>query len=126
MTWTTFVKLRGDGNFEDEGLAQPIPIPGRASINKIIRFDWSPEIGGSSFDLKAGNYELRIYGWINDLDQADLEYKASFRIGDKHLTEFNKSIANGLSQSIWLSLDESEIPNQKLTESSVSRLYSKQ
>lgn len=125
MIWTTFVKIGSSGNFEDENLAQPIPIKGQSSVNKIIRFDWSPDLGGQKFDVQTSNYELRIYAWVRDTEKPDLEYKASFAFKDEHYQKFNNSVAANLSLSIWLSLDENEKPNQLVSKNTIDRLYSK-
>jgi hypothetical protein len=124
MTWTTFVKIGSAGNFEDENLAQPIPVEGRSSVNKVIRFDWSPELGGSQFDVKVGNYELRIYGWTNDTEKPDLDYSTSFTLKDEHQHKFKDSVAAKLTTSIWMSLDENEKPNQLVSRNTIGRLYS--
>lgn len=125
MTWTTFVKIGSAGNFEDENLAQPIPVEGRSSVNKVVRFDWSPELGGNQFDLQIGNYELKIYGWTKNTEKPDLEYSTSFTLRDEHHRKFKDSIAANLTASIWMSVDENEKPNQLVSRNTIDRLYSK-
>lgn len=125
MTWTTFVRIGSAGNFEDENLAQPIPVGGRSSVNKVVRFDWSPEVGGNQLDLQVSNYELRIYGWTKDSEKPDLEYNTSFAFRDEHHHKFKDNVAAHLTGSIWIPLDENEKPNQLVSRNTISRLYSK-
>jgi len=124
MAWTTFVKIGSAGNFEDENLAQPISVEGQASVNKIIRFDWVPELSGKAFDVRVDNYEMRIYGWTRDTEKPDLDYKTSFTLKDEHYQQFKDSLAASLSLSIWIPLDENEKPNQLVSKNTVDRLYS--
>ncbi len=125
MAWTTFVRIGSGGSFEDEDLAQPIPVEGRSSVNKIIRFDWSPEEGGKQFDVQASNYELRIYGWTGNTEKPNLEYKTSFTLKQEtHYRLYEKSINTTSSLPIWIPLDENEKPNQVLSANSIDRLYS--
>ncbi|NEQ58695.1 MAG: hypothetical protein F6K53_15340 [Moorea sp. SIO4A1] len=125
MAWTTFVKIESAGNFQDENLAQPIPVQARSSVNKIVRFDWSPELGGKEFDLQVGNYELRIYGWTQNTQKPDLKYMASFNLKDQHYQQYKDNIAANLTESIWVSLDENEKPNQFVSKHTIGVLYSK-
>ncbi|NEO40141.1 MAG: hypothetical protein F6J90_28890 [Moorea sp. SIOASIH] len=125
MAWTTFVKIDSGGNFQDENLAQPIPVHARSSVNKIVRFDWSPELGGKEFDLQVGNYELRIYGWTQNTQKPDLKYMASFNLKDQHYQQYQDNIAANLNESIWVSLDENEKPNQFVSKHTIGVLYSK-
>lgn len=123
MTWTTFVKIGSTGNFEDDNLAQAISVKGLSSVNKVIRFDWSNELGGHPFDVQAGNYELRIYGWTKNTAKPSLKYQTSFTLRDEHYQQFKDSVAANLSRSIWVSLDENEKPNQLISKNTVNRLY---
>jgi hypothetical protein len=124
MTWTTFVKIGSAGNFEDDNLAQPIAVKGLSSINQVIRFDWINELGGNIFDLKAGNYELRIYGWTKNTEKPNLRYKNSFSLKEEDYRIFKDSVAANLSRAIWVSLDENEKPNQLVSRNTIDRLYS--
>lgn len=125
MTWTTFVKIGSAGNFEDDNLAQPIPVKGLSSVNKVIRFDWTYEQAGNhKFDVQAGNYELRIYGWTKNTQKPSLKYKTSFTIKDKDYQIYKDSVSASLSRAIWISLDENEKPNQLVSRNTIDRLYS--
>ncbi len=124
MAWTTFVEIGSSGNFEDKSLALPIPVKGQASVNKIIRFDWITELSGKQFDLQASDYKLKIYLWVKDTEKADLKYEASFNLSDDHYKKYKNSLVNNLTQSIWLSLDENEKPNQLVSGNMIDRLYS--
>ncbi len=125
MTWTTFVKIGSAGNFEDDNLAQPIAVKGLSSINQVIRFDWITELGGKIFDLQAGNYELRIYGWTKNTEKPSLKYKNSFTLKDEDCRTFKDSVTDSsLSKAIWVSLDENEKPNQLVSRNTIDRLYS--
>ncbi len=124
MTWTTFVKIGSAGNFEDDNLAQPIAVKGLSSINQVIRFDWITELGGKIFDLQAGNYELRIYGWTKNTEKPSLKYKNSFTLKEEDYRTFKDSVSANLSRAIWVSLDENEKPNQLVSRNTIDRLYS--
>lgn len=125
MTWTTFARIGSGGVVEDEDLAQPIPVEGRSSVNKIIRFYWTPEEGEKSFEVKPSDYELRIYGWTDGTKKPDLEYSTSFTIKEKtHYEKYKESVAKNASSSIWIPLDENEKPNQVLYENDIKQLYS--
>jgi len=124
MAWTTFVRIGSGGIFEDEDLAQPIPVEGRSSLNKIIRFDWNPEEGGRQFDVQASNYELRIYGWTGDTEKPNLEYKTSFTLKkEPQYKRYEESIIKSTSLPIWIPLNENERPNQVLSANNIDRLY---
>jgi len=122
MTWTTFVKITSVGNFDNDNLAQPIAVKGISSVNKVIRFDWISE-ESNSFEVKAGKYDIIIYGWTKNTKKPSLKHKASLIIEDKHCTTFNDYVAASISRPIWLSLDENEKPNQLLSRSAIERLY---
>jgi hypothetical protein len=126
MAWTTFVKITSESNFADQDLAQPIPIEGRSSVNKIIRFDWSPELGGKPFDIQASKYDIIIYGWTQDAKKPDLKYKVSFSIKKNDHEKYEANIAANQSESIWVSLDENANPNQVASKDSILQLYDKQ
>lgn len=123
MTWTTFVKI-GSAGFEDDNLAQPIAVKGLSSVNQVIRFDWITELGGKPFDVQAGNYELRIYGWTKNTEKPSLEYKNSFTLKEEDCRSLNNSVVANTSRSIWISLNENEKPNQFVSRNTIDRLYS--
>jgi hypothetical protein len=123
MTWTTFVKISSSGDFEDDDLAQPVPLGGRSSTNKIIRFDWNPEFTGEKFDVQVGKYELMLFGWTKDKKQPDLSYTTSFILKDKDYEKYEASIASGSFFSIWLSLEDDERPNTIITKTRVNDFY---
>jgi hypothetical protein len=123
MTWTTFVRISSSGNFQDDNLAQPIPVEGRSSTNKIIRFDWNPEFTGEKFDVQVGKYELMLFGWTKDQKQPDLKYITSFIFKDKDYEKYEASIASGDFFSIWLSLEDDERPNTVITKTRVNDFY---
>lgn len=123
MTWATFVKIIPAG-FEDDSLAQPIAVKGLSSVNKVIRFDWSAELGGRQFEVKPGNYELRIYGWTKNAQKHSLKYTTSFTIKDKDDLNFKHIVAANLTSSIWIPLNENEKPNRFLSRNDIERLYS--
>ncbi|WP_377479468.1 MAG: hypothetical protein P2A85_10440 [Microcoleus anatoxicus] len=122
MTWTTFVKIE-TGGFEDDNLAQPIAIKGLSSVNKVIRFDWITELGGRQFEVKPGNYELRIYGWTKNTQKHSLKFTTSFTIKDEDCQNFRDSVAANLSRSIWIPLNENEKPNRFLSRNDIDRFY---
>jgi hypothetical protein len=125
MAWTTFVRIASGGSFEDENLAQPIPVEGRSSVNKIIRFDWNPEEGGQAFDTQSSVYKLRIYGWLGDTEKPSLEYKKSFTLKkEPHYKIYEESINKNASLPIIIPIDENEKSNQVLLENSIDKLYS--
>jgi len=123
MAWTTFVKIIPAG-FEDDSLAQPIAVKGLSSVNKVIRFDWSAELGGRQFEVKPGNYELRIYGWTRNTQKHSLKYTTSFTIKDEDYLNFKHIVAANLTSSIWIPLNENEKPNRFLSRNDIDRFYS--
>lgn len=123
MTWVTFVKIGSSGNFEDEGLAQPISLSGRSSINKIIRFDWNPEFTGEKFDIQVGKFDLMIFAWTKDREKPDLRYSRAFTIRDEQFTKYGSAMSTNLSVPIWLSLDDSERPNTVITQARIDSFY---
>ena len=122
MAWTTFVKIGTDG-FEPDNLAQPIAVKGLSSVNKVIRFDWITELGGRQFEVKHGNYELRIYGWTKNTQKHSLKYTTSFTIKDEDCLNFRESVATNLGRSIWIPLNENEKPNRFLSRNDLDRFY---
>lgn len=122
MTWTTFVKIE-TGGFEDDNLAQPIAIKGLSSVNKVIRFDWITELGGRQFEVKPGNYELKIYGRTKNTQKHSLKFTTSFTIKDENCQNFRDSVAANLSRSIWIPLNENEKPNRFLSRNDIDRFY---
>lgn len=124
MTWTTLVKIGSSGNFEDEELAQPIPMGGRSSVNKIVRFDWNPEFTGEKLDVRVGKYELMIFGWTKNVEKPDLKYVTSFFIKDEQYGKYESSISSGnFGLPIWLSLEDDERPNTVVTKARVDNFY---
>jgi hypothetical protein len=95
MTWTTFAKIGDGGNFEDEELAQPIPMGGRSSVNKIVRFDWNPEFTGEKLDVRVGKYDLMIFAWTRNSERPDLKYVTSFFIKDEQYGKYESNISSG-------------------------------
>jgi hypothetical protein len=125
MAWTTFVKIGAGGIIEDADLAQPIPVEGRSSVNKFIRFDWTSEDGGKQFDVQSGKYELDIYTWVSEAEKPNFHKKLSFVLKEEaHLKKYRESVAKNTDIPIWISLNENENPNQVLTKNTVDRLYS--
>ncbi|MFB2939157.1 hypothetical protein ACE1B6_28230 [Aerosakkonemataceae cyanobacterium BLCC-F154] len=123
MTWTTFVKIGSGGNFEDEELAQPIPMGGRSSVNKIIRFDWNPEFTGEKLDIRVEKYELMIFAWTKNTEKPDLKYVTSFLLRDEQYAKYQNNISSGNFGPIWLSLDDAERPNTVITKNRVDSFY---
>ncbi|WP_354635554.1 hypothetical protein [Planktothricoides raciborskii] len=123
MTWNTFVKLENN-NFEDENIAQAISVEGGSSVNKVVRFDWINELGGRKFDLKAGRYDLRLYGWTQYKQKPDIKYVTTFIVNDQNNKKFEENVATKLQGSIWVSLDEKEKPNQLVSRNTIDMLYS--
>jgi hypothetical protein len=122
MTWTTFVKIGSGGSFEDESLAQPIPLAGKSSINKIIRFDWNPEFTGEKFDVQVGKYDLMIFGWTKNTEKPDLKYVTSFLFKDDHYKKYENSLSNS-SLPIWLSVEDNERANTIITKARIDSFY---
>lgn len=124
MTWTTFVKIGSGGNFEDQELAQPIPMVGRSSINRIIRFDWNPEFTGEKFDVRIGKYDLMIFAWTKNIEKPDLSYVTSFFIKDEQYAKYENNISSGnFGLPVWLSLEDDERPNTIITKTRVDSFY---
>lgn len=126
MAWTTFVKITDVGDFVNDNLAQPIPVKGTSSINKVIRFDWIAEQGTpNSFDVQSGKYELMIFGWTKNTDKPSLIDTNEFNLEKEHCQKFEDSVRAKLSPAIWVSLKESESANQLRSRNNLERLYLK-
>ncbi|MCU0547085.1 MAG: hypothetical protein MUE44_33820 [Oscillatoriaceae cyanobacterium Prado104] len=124
MAWTTFVKITDAGDFVNDNLAQPIPIKGCSSVNKVIRFDWIAEQGTTnSFDVQSVKYQLTIFGWTKNTEKPSLRYETSFNIEKEHSQKFEDSVKAKLSQAIWVSLEENEKPNQFMSRNNIKKLY---
>ncbi|MEG4805753.1 hypothetical protein QUB63_34820 [Microcoleus sp. ARI1-B5] len=124
MAWTTFVKITDVGDFVNDNLAQPIPVKGSSSINKVIRFDWIAEQGTpNSFEVQSGKYQLMIFGWTKNTEKPSLRYETFFNLEKEHSQKFEDSVKAKLSPAIWVSLEENEKTNQLMPRNSIKRLY---
>ncbi|MCC3405868.1 MAG: hypothetical protein JGK17_09800 [Microcoleus sp. PH2017_10_PVI_O_A] len=123
MIWTAFVKIGISGNFENDSLAQPIPVKGLSSVSKVIQFDWMIELGGRQFEVKSGKYKLRIYEWTNDSKCYSTEYESFFTIEDEDFVKFNDHVTRNSTESIWIPLNENHKPNRWLSEAEINDIY---
>lgn len=124
MIWTAFVKIGSvSGNFENDSLAQPIPVKGLSSVSKVIQFDWIIELGGRQFELKPGKYKLRIYEWTKNSNHYSTKYESFFTIKDEDFVKFNDHVARNSRESIWIPLNEDQKPNRFLSSNEISSIY---
>ncbi len=122
LAWTSFTKFIDGLTWEDEDVAQSIAIPGRDSISKFIRFDWSP-LTKEKLNLKKGQYELILFVWLSNSDKPEICEKFSFSITEEIYQEFQKTVANDDSLGIWISIDNSRRINNVMTKSGITREY---
>lgn len=126
MVWTTFVKIDDNGInviIKDEDLAQPIPVQGRSSVNKFIRFDWTLADGGRRFPFQNDNYELNIFTWMVGDKKPSLHHKFLFVVEQEAYLKYQESVNNKTNIPIWISFKEREKPNQFLTRSKMEDDY---
>lgn len=123
MTCTTFVRMSASGDFEYDDIAQPIPVDGRSSISKVVRFDWNPEFTGNKFDVQVGKYDLMIFVWTKNENRPHLKYSTSFIVKEQDYEEYKKRISLNDFSSVWFSLEDDERPNTIVTKTRVNDFY---
>lgn len=122
LAWTSFTKFIDGLTWEDEDVAQPIAVPGKDSVSKFIRFDWSP-LTKEKLHLKQGQYELILFVWLSNSDKPEICEKFSFSLTEEIYQEFQKTVANDESLGIWISIDNSRRINNVMTKAGIEREY---
>jgi hypothetical protein len=125
MIWAAFVKIGSGNNFENDSLAQPIPVKGLSSVTKVIQFDWMIELGGMhSFQVEPGKYKLRIYKWTEDSQNPSKKYyQRFFTIKNEDVLIFERNVTTNQRGAIWLPLNEDQKPNRLLSEAEINNIY---
>ncbi|NEQ47790.1 MAG: hypothetical protein F6K00_31385 [Leptolyngbya sp. SIOISBB] len=130
MIWANFSQVTGDGNnlkVEIQGVAQPLAVPEKSSVSKMIRFNWSPYMN-PKLEVQPGQYELMIFGWTEKVEkegEPNLYAKTSFLIDEEIHDEYQRCIREDLNTPILIALGDSRLPNVSLTRKGVKKTFGK-
>ncbi|MDJ0662422.1 MAG: hypothetical protein QNJ42_23485 [Crocosphaera sp.] len=122
LAWSNFVKFVDGVQWENEDVAQPIAMPGRTSVSKFLRFDWSP-LAGDKFNLSTGQYELFLLLWSSQSEKPDIQHRFLLTITEDIRNVFQKTIDNEESFGIWIPIDDTRRSNRVITRVGFTREY---
>ncbi|RCJ16848.1 hypothetical protein A6S26_32355 [Nostoc sp. ATCC 43529] len=123
ISWAYFVQiLQEQSRWENENVAQPIAISGQSSVSKVIRFDWSPNMG-EKIDIEPGQYKLLVLAWTRDTAKPNLRDSISFVITREQSEQYQKYVEHNNNGVIEVPLGETNRSNNVLTVKQIDRFY---
>ena len=119
IEWTEFSDYDAEKRewFRAE-FAGPLPVPGRASENRMVRFKWHQ--GDVAF--AAGVYHITFYVWLRGSRRPEITSSHTGELSEQNAADLSQFKAENKSRIRYFTVDEEIESNKLLTSHEVSTL----
>jgi hypothetical protein len=126
IVWGGFLPFQeGKTNIDERSMAHPLAIPGKSTITKFVRFDWSPS--EKELEIEKGYYNLTLYAWTSDINmklpKRDLKENIKFEVDQTGVDLYQQAAAANNLIPIEIPIGVMSYPNEFLTREEVLKKY---